>query len=65
MFYLVDFNVNLEVYAFDNDMDINEAHEKLGHVAKTSCANQRSFYGVKQTRKLEACDGCMHCEQGI
>jgi len=43
MFYLIGFNVNQEVYAVEMAMDINEAHEKLGHIGEDILCKTMQF----------------------
>jgi len=43
MLYLISFIVKPEVYAAETIMDINKAHEKLGHVGKDILCKTMNF----------------------
>jgi len=43
-------------------MDINKAHEKLGHIGKEILCKTITYYNVKLICTLKACDGCMHAK---
>jgi hypothetical protein len=40
-------------------MDINEAHEKLGHPSENTVKVTLQYWGYKSTGNLDPCDGCL------
>jgi len=59
MFYLLGFKANPEVHTTDRAIDINKAHEKLGHVGEEILHKTMAHYNVKLTGMILACNGCM------
>jgi len=62
MFYLTGFKVHPEVHATEMAMDINKAHEKMGHIVEEILCKMMTYYNVKLMGTLNACDRCMHAK---
>jgi hypothetical protein len=39
-------------------MDINEAHEKLGHLSENTVKVTLQYWGYTAVGKFDPCDGC-------
>jgi len=62
MFYLLQFKVKSEVNAIGTAIDINNAHERLGHIGEDILCKTMKYYGIKLTGKLEACSSCIQAK---
>ncbi len=39
-------------------IDINEAHDKYGHMSKASLRAMLKYLGIEPTGKIQSCEGC-------
>jgi len=62
MFYLISFKVHPKVHATEMAMDINKAHKNMGYIGEEVLCKTMTYYNVKLTGTLKACNVCMHAK---